>query len=260
MAGKSAQDIIDGVKSYPVWLTFGWHDIRQRYRRSTLGPFWITLSLGVTIAGMGVLFGNLFKSPLQDFLPYLAVGMLFWNFISSVVGESCLVFSGSEGMIRQIKMPYSQHVLRLMWRNLIILAHNAVVIVVVMVVFGKVPHWHIVFLPFTLLMALIIGTSFSFMLGMLCARFRDVPQIVASVMQILFFITPIMWEKKILTDHQWLVHLNPIHHLMDTLRQPFLGQPISMESLMFTCALAVASVGAAAWLFGRKRAMIAYWV
>ena len=80
-------DIVDGARNYPVWWILAWQDIRQRYRRSVLGPFWITLTMMATIAGMGPLYAALLKIDARDFIPYLALGLIAWGLVSSIILE-----------------------------------------------------------------------------------------------------------------------------------------------------------------------------
>jgi len=186
------RDIFQGFKRWDVWLLLGWQDIRLRYRRSTLGPFWITLSMGVTIFGMAFLYGYLFKMDTRAYFPYLAAGMIIWNFFSTLIIEGTQVFLESAPYLKQIKLPFTVFVLRIMVRSFIIFMHNLVIMIPVMLYFHVVPTWDILFLVPAFLWILITAFSYIFILGILGARFRDVTQIVTSVIQVVFFITPNM--------------------------------------------------------------------
>src|SRR5471030_141781 len=136
---SALKDLVDGVRSYPVWTTLGWQDIRQRYRRSMLGPFWITLTMLVTIAGMGPLYGSLFKMDLNDFVPYLSLGIITWGLISTLILEGCTSFTAADSIIRSVRLPLSLHVLRGIYRNVIIFLHNVVAYVPIMLYVGVTP-------------------------------------------------------------------------------------------------------------------------
>ncbi|HCN6033366.1 TPA: O89/O101/O162 family O-antigen export ABC transporter permease subunit, partial [Escherichia coli] len=82
---ESLTDIYSSIKSWHLWTTLGWLELRQRYKRSIVGPFWITLSMAVLIIALGVIYGELFKLEVKEYLPMLAVGLVFWNFISGVI-------------------------------------------------------------------------------------------------------------------------------------------------------------------------------
>ncbi len=254
------RDIADGAHHWRFWGLMGWQDIRQRYRRSVLGPFWLTLSMGVLVGTLGFLYGALFKIEVADYLPFLALGFLAWGLISGIITDGCTVFIDSEHFIKQIKLPFSTFVFRVLWRNLIIFAHNFVVYIGVAVVFGIWAGWAGLLLVPGL--ALIIATALwvGLLCGMVCARFRDVPQIVASVLQVAFFLTPIIWKPELLADRVAFVLVNPFFHFVELVRAPLLGQAPS--ALTWTVVLGVTAGG---WvvtflLFRRFRNRIAYWV
>ena len=253
-------DIADGLRHWRLWGVLGWQDIKQRYRRSVLGPFWLTLSMGTLVGALGFLYGALFRIAIDDYLPFLALGFLAWVLISGIVSDGCTAFIDAEKFIKQMKLPYSTFVYRVVWRNLIVFAHNFVIYVVVAIVFGI---WAgatgLLLLPG---LALIVanGLWVCLLVGMVCARFRDVPQIVASLIRITFFMTPIIWKPEQLGKRSGLVDFNPFYHFIEMVRAPLLGQVPSR--LTWTVGLAVAGVGwLVTYLFWRRfRSRISYWV
>src|SRR6478735_9777153 len=124
MSLLAIRDVRDGILMWPLWGRLGWNDILQRYRRSLLGPFWLTASMAIMVVSLGVLYAKLFKTEIHDFLPYLCVGLLVWNLISSFLTEGGTLFTGAESYIKQIRLPYSVYVYRSSWSKLVIFAHN----------------------------------------------------------------------------------------------------------------------------------------
>src|SRR5262249_20629709 len=114
------RDIVDGLAAWPVWTALGWQDIRQRYRRSALGPLWITLTMLAMVVGMGPLYGVLLKQDMHSFVPYLALGIITWGLISTLILEGGSSFTAAEGIIRSVKLPLTLHVFRGIYRNIII--------------------------------------------------------------------------------------------------------------------------------------------
>ena len=258
--GLTVKDIQDGLKAYHVWIITGWQDIKMRYKRSTIGPFWITLSLGITVAAMGALYAHLFQQKVAEYIPYLSIGMIVWALISTLVIESCSIFIQSEGIIKQIRLPFSVYVLRMIWRNLIIFFHNAVVLVFVYLWFSIAWGWQVVLVPFGLLVIALNALWVGLVLGALSARFRDIPQIVTSLMQVLFFVTPVMWRAKLLKNHMWIAKWNPAYNLMKLVMRPLQGRLPSEYSLVFVALMTILGWGMALAFFSRFRARIAYWV
>ena len=254
------QDLKSGVGSIYIWPMLGWQEIRQRYRRSLLGPFWLTLSTGVLVGAMGPLYGRLFGQDISAYFPYLAISLVTWLLISTMVNELCLAFIAAEGFIKQIKLPLTIHVLRVVWKNLIVYAHNLVIVVLVLLFFPPPLSWHLLLFPVALLFILVNALWVGILLGLLCARFRDIPQIVASLMTVGLFLTPIMWKAEMLGRNIIFAKINPIFHFLEIVRQPLLGGAIPTLSWLVVIAITGGGYLVAMAVFARFRARIAYWV
>ncbi|MCX7684988.1 MAG: ABC transporter permease [Acetobacteraceae bacterium] len=236
-------------------------DLRNRYRGSVLGPLWTTLSAAATVAGLGILYSALFRLPAADYVPHLAVSLILWQAIAAFLQDACLALSGSAAVIRQVPMPVSLHVLRCLFRNLLAAAHSLPLIPVVFAVFGTWPGPEAAAMLPGLLLLVLAGFSAALALGLLCARFRDIPPIVANLTQLAFFLTPVLWTPELLPPEAlpWLP-LNPFHALLETVRAPLLSggadAPVWAAAIGWTALLAAAA-GA---LFVRFRARVPYWV
>jgi ABC-type polysaccharide/polyol phosphate export permease len=263
-ASRSAlalQDLRHGLHRSDLWLLLGWVDIRRRYRRSALGPFWLTLSMGVMIAGIALVNSGLFGVGVGELLPSSAIGVVLWTMISTCVIEGCTAFTASEVIILQSRQPFTVHVLRVLWRNLVIFLHNLVIPIGVLVFW---PPKHLLDVPLSLLgLVIVIGniSAASLLLGVLCTRFRDLPQIVASVLQIAFFVTPIFWLPSQLGGHRRLVmELNPVYYLLEIVRTPMLGEIPSAWAWVISLAMLVIGWAVALIFFTRFRRRIPYWL
>jgi ABC-2 type transport system permease protein/lipopolysaccharide transport system permease protein len=257
---KALSDIADGWRRRELWKMMALQDIRQRYQRSVIGPFWITLSMGVMIGALGLLYGTIFKQDLRDYMPFLAAGFILWGLISSLIIEGTRAFTGVEGLIRQLPAPLTIYVYRLLWSNLITFAHNASIFVLVCLWYGLNPGWTALLALPALLVLLLNGFWMALLLGLLSARFRDIPLVVASVMQVLFFITPIIWKPDMLPGRALMLDLNPFHHLIEILRAPLLGQVPSLENWVAVIVVTFVGSVVAFSFFSAYRWRLAYWV
>ena len=255
-------DIGAAIKRFGLVGVLGWSDVRQRYRRSSLGPFWITVSMGVMIATIGVVFGQIFKSPLQEFFPFLTVGTIVWGFISTVLSEGSTCLISAEAIVKQLPLPLSVHIMRMMWRNLIILAHNILIFPLVLVAVGKpLELVALVALPGLLLTLINLGWM-ALVLGILCARYRDLPQVVTSLLQVVFYLTPVIWLPTLLPARAglYLLETNPFYHMLEVIRAPLLGHMPSATNWVVSIALAVVGWLATIVFFGRYKNRVAYWL
>lgn len=257
---KARRDILNSFFSYHLWLSLGWQDIKQRYRRSALGPWWITLSLGITILTMGFLYAKLFKQDIHTYLPFLAVGMVFWNLVSVLITDSAIVFIQAEGIIKQVPMALGIHVMRMICKNVIIFFHNMVVVVIVLLVFGISPGWKILLFPLVVLLIMLNGYWMGIILGILGTRFRDIAQIIASVVQILFFITPVMWSPNNIVHKVWIMEFNPLYHILTIARGSLEGGPIPLHSWEVILAITGFGWSLAFVMLVRYRSRIPYWL
>ena len=256
----AVKDLWEGVWSLHVWPMLGWQEIKQRYRRSTLGPFWLTISTGVMIAGMGPLYSKLLGQEMSAYFSYLAIGFVVWLLMAGLINDACATFISAEGYIKQIKLPLTIHVLRMVWKNLLIFAHNFVIVILVLLFYRPNFDWHLVLLPVGILLIAVNGVWLGILLGLICARFRDIPNIVASLVQVAFFLTPVLWKADMLGRYNWVATWNPLFHFLEIVRRPLLGE--SPPALSWMAALFVTGAGLAITLafFSRYRARIAYWV
>ncbi|WP_334163276.1 ABC transporter permease [Phenylobacterium sp.] len=219
--------------------SLAWHDVVSRYRGSILGPFWITLSMGLMVLGIGFLYSRLLSISLEELMPYVALGIVFFGVIAGVVNEGCDTFVQASGMLSQTSLPMFTFVWRTVLRNLINLAHHLVIVVAVLIWFG---YWREAnpLLALAGVIFLIVNVSWMSMLaGIVSARFRDIPQIVISVMQFAFFMTPVFWRPDRFGDQHIFLTLNPFYHMLEAIRAPLLGMPVSGLSYIVLSAMAL---------------------
>jgi ABC-type polysaccharide/polyol phosphate export permease len=256
------QDLLNGLKQWRLWGRLGWMDVRRRYVRTVIGPFWSAISLAIMVAALGSVGSGLWGKQASEYLPFLAAGMVVWVLVSSIVTEACSLFIASTGLFRQLRFNYSVMAYSLVWRNLITFGHNLSVFVIISLVFGA----HL-FTPVTLLvvpgLALLLLNSVwvSIVLGMFCLRFRDVQPMITSLIQISIFVTPIFWSPDDLRGfaHTVFVDFNPLYHIIVLVRSPLLGRVPTAESYIAVILMTVVGSWFAYHTFSYFRKRIAYW-
>lgn len=253
-------DLAAAIRLHRLCWVLACLDIKARYRGSLLGPFWLTLSTAVMVGALGFLYSTLFRTDLHEYLPFLALSLVLWGFLQTLVGEACTAFTSQEGMIRAAAMPFFLYAGRIVLRNVLVLAHNIVVIAVVFAIFAIWPGWAALAALPAALVWLVDGIAVAIALGAFCARFRDVPPIVGSVMQIAFFVTPIIWKPELLEHGRRFLPLNPFFSLIEIVRAPLLGALPSWQVWLAATGYS-ALVCALSWaLFVRVRARLAFWI
>lgn len=242
------KDIISGSKLWRVWIYLAFSDIRRRYRRTFLGPFWATLSLSIFAVSVSILYSSLWKTDIRNFMPFFASGFIGWVLISSIISEGCAVFVAAEGVMKQLPLPYFTFVWAAVVRNLFLLMHHFVFYLIVMLLLDVPINLYSVLIIPALGLISLTGLWVVTLVGTICTRYRDMQLAVSSLLQISLFITPIFWRP---TDVQGMnafvfVESNPFYHYLNLIRMPLLGQAPELNSWMMvsilTCFLGVLAI------------------
>jgi len=257
---SAARDLAEGARRLDIWLGLAWLDLKLRYRRTLVGPFWLPLSSLVTIAIMGLVYARLFHMELASYFPYLASGLALWTLISSFINDAPAVFISAAHVAHQTPLPFSLYVLRRVANALIQFAHTSVSFWAVAICFHVPMGLKTLMVVPGLLMLSIFGFWVTLALGTICLRFRDLAQVIAVATQTLFLVTPIFWSVEQLSDYRWLAWWNPVYHLLEVCRAPMLGKPIPWGSWGAVTLLNAAGCLIAFAVFARCRRRLAYWM
>ncbi|SIS22158.1 ABC-2 type transport system permease protein [Williamsia sterculiae] len=264
---RALADLGEGLRQRELWALLGWQDIKQRYRRSLLGPLWITIATGVTAVAMGLLYSQLFHEDIASFLPYVTLGFIFWGFIEGSILDGAEVFSSNEGLLKQIPTPLSVHVYRLAWRQLIIFAHNIVIYLVILAIFPQPINWTVLLIVPAMALLVLNSVWVSVVFGILTTRFRDIGQLLTTAVRLVFFMTPIIWSAKSLQQvagaesaRARIVEVNPMFHYLEITRGPLLGEHVEFYHWGIVIACTVVGWLGALLVMRNYRARVTYWV
>jgi lipopolysaccharide transport system permease protein len=257
---KAWNDWWAGTRNTALWLTLAWYDIVLKYRRSMLGPLWLTISMGLMLIGMGPLYSTLFNVPSNKFFPHLTLGIIFWTFFTSTINDGCAVFLAAAPFLKAATFPLSAFVWRSLARNLIQLGHYILLFVPVALWAGISPTPRLALLLPGLVVVLVNLHAMSISLGILCARYRDVTLLVASTLQLLMFLTPVFWFPDNLPGRAHYILYNPLAQLLDVLRLPLLGASPASGTWWFLLFFTALNVVIAAALYTLYRRRLIYWL
>lgn len=254
-------DFIRGLGSWGLWLGLAMHDIRIRYKRTLLGPLWITASQAATFVCMGMLFSAVLKNDISQYLPYLAAGTVTWSFIGAVANESPQVFIGAQSLITSLRIPLPVHVLRFVFRNLLIFFHNFAAAMATFFILGGHLTSAAWFLLVSIPLLTVLLSSVALIIAVVGARFRDIGPVIGICMQLMFFMTPIIWRTSDIPNAgKWWIRINPAHHLIEVVRAPMLGGMPEAVSVYVVVGLTLGLAVSAYVLFCCLRHRIAYWL
>jgi ABC-type polysaccharide/polyol phosphate export permease len=255
-------DLRRGLALWPIWTSLAFLEVRQRYRRTLIGPYWTSISYAILIGAMAIVFSNLFHMNLAEYLPYLASGFIAWIFITSIVNDSSTVFVTSEGLLKNTALPPSLFVYAMLLRNSITMLHHLSVYAIIALIYLDVFSWNYLLVIPALFLIVLNGAWIGLGLGIIVARFRDVQQIVSSAIQILMFITPVFWPVEGVTERvrYFLVEPNIAYHAIAILRQPLLGKAPTLLNWEIMIALTIVGWTLVFLLFARLRRFLPFWI
>jgi lipopolysaccharide transport system permease protein len=254
------EELRTGLSSHEQWLYMAVQDIKLRYRRSMIGPWWVTISTGVMVMMLGFLWSHIFGTDLENYLPFFAVGFVIWGWMSGQMLDAVGGFFQFGGTIKQVKLPLPIFVLRLNVRQCIVLLHNSIIIALVLLLIGHgFTLMSLMAIPNLILIQLNL-TLLSIVISIFCTRYQDMTQVVNVGTQIVFFFTPILWQVETLKNRMYLAEMNPIYHWIEMVRAPLLGHMPTMNNYLWSTASLVLLLGLAAYYLGRYRSRIAYWI
>ena len=254
-------DLRDTARYWRVVHLLGFSTLRSRYARSRFGQAWVTLSNALFILVVGFIWSKIWAMPLAAYLPYVGIGYVVFLLLSHSISESCAVLVLDARVYANENRPFLLSVFALIYKIGIIFLHNLPLVLALTIWAGG---WRGVTFayPFFWILTAIFLASAGYALALLCARFRDLAQIVNLIMQTAFLLTPVVWQMDFMPAdiRDVLIMGNPFAAFIELLRSPLLGVPVS--SLVFGAAFVWTLAAAAfAWLVHAwLRREIIFWI
>jgi len=243
-----------------TWVLLSLQDVKSRYRRSFIGPFWITLTSLFFVAGLGMVYSRLLHLDLKEYLPFLATGIIVWTFIIGFINEGANAIIGSGHIIKQISLPYMTHIMRVVFRNFVVFLHSWIILVPLLMWYGYLTFYGAFCAIFGVFLSLFSLTPLVIVLSLLCARYRDVLPMISSGMQLLFFVTPVMWHPGQVDGLSGVIKYNIFNYFINVVREPMLNGYLPLMSVIVVLAF-----GVGCWVFAffamyLTRKNIPYWL
>ena len=224
----------NSIQEFKSWSYLGYQEIILKYRRSILGPWWATSSIALMIIMLSYLWSKIFGLSLQDYVPYFAIGYMLWLFFSTCISESCTLLYENSNIIKQTKVPIIAFATKLLIKNLIIFLHNLILIIFILIFMCEVNFIDIVTSIFFFILFSLNIYFAVISISILSARYYDFSQIVINFIQLLFFVTPIIWEPEFLKDKIWVNNLNPLYHWINLIREPLINGEINFLNIQIS--------------------------
>jgi len=208
---------------------FTWRDLKIRYKQTAIGAFWSIFQPFITMVVFSVFFGGLLKIP-SDGVPYpifVYTGLLFWQFFSSALSDTSNVLITNQAIITKIYFPRLILPLSSVMTKFIDFGIAAVILVVMMIYYGYTPHiFGLLILPLLLIITFMASTGLGLILASINVKYRDVRYALPFFIQILMFVTPVIYPASIVGKYSWILALNPMMGVIQSARASLLGTTV----------------------------------
>ena len=226
--------ILDSILKFRVWFFLGNQEIKARYKRSIIGPLWITLGTLFVLVVIGPVYSIILGQNSDQYIVYLSSGLIYWILFASTLNSCCQSLINSASIIASRNVPPLIFVLKDIYRELIIFLHNFPLIMIVYFYNIFYLDNEIIYINFILIfISLVLTIFFLFclcsLIAILCLRYRDLISLITNLVTILFFLTPVIWSPGLIgKNFDWL-EFNIANKLLKIFRDPILGYNIDLS-------------------------------
>lgn len=247
------------LDSLRIAAALAWSDMRHRYVRSLLGPFWMSLQMAIVVAVLGSVIGQMSNADMMARLPMLALSMTAWTFLNSVVLDATTALQNSASLIRDRALPPVIFLLQCTFRQGLFALHNACVpLLLWLLLTPRDLSGALAALP-GLSLFVICTFGLSLVLGALATRYRDLKPIIESTLMLAFLASPVIWSADMINHRSTVMRLNPLTHLFAVWREPLAGGHVDATSVIYVLvALALLLCASVLTLVHLRKA--AFWI
>jgi lipopolysaccharide transport system permease protein len=224
-----------------------------------LGPFWITLSCCILVLGLTFINISLFNTDLKVILPWISVGIIFWNYITSIIEDSTKIFDNQK--LLNISIELIDLVSVNIFKNIIILFHNFIVILLIFLFLGVELNANFFFIFFGIAIFVINSYCFSILFGLLCLRFRDFILIIKNALYLIFLITPVFWLPDSLSKNKLLlVDYNIVFQIIQSIRDPLLGNKLTSNCIFINIFFSIILLILTTFFYNKYKKKALFWI
>jgi len=236
----SLDDIREIWRYKELLYFFTWRDLKVRYKQTAMGVAWAVFQPFMTMIVFSIFFGNLLKVP-SDNIPYpifVYTGLLFWQFFSGALSSTSSTLISNQSIITKVYFPRLILPLSAVVTELVYFFVAGIMLVILMFYFHYTPHlMGLLILPLLLLITFLAAVGGGLFLASINVKYRDVRYILPYFIQILLFLTPVIYPSSIAGKWSWILAANPMTGVIKAARGALLGtEPVNWLLLLISFA------------------------
>jgi ABC-type polysaccharide/polyol phosphate export permease len=242
-----------------IAAALAWSDMRHRYVRSLLGPFWMSIQMAIMVAVLGSVIGHFSNTSALTRLPMLALSLTAWTFLNGVILDATTALQGASSLIKDRALSPIIFLLQSCFRQALFALHNASVPLLLWLMLTPMHVTGIIEAIPGLVVFIVCTFGLSLVLGALATRYRDIKPIIESSLTLAFLSSPIVWTPEMIDRGSTFMRLNPLTHLFAIWREPMAtGQvPTTSVGYVLACLAALTLAGIVTFRHLRKAA---FWI
>jgi lipopolysaccharide transport system permease protein len=217
----SLKDITELWKYKELLYFFTWRDLKVRYKQTMVGAAWAIFQPLITMVVFTIFFSKLAGIP-SDNVPYpifVYSGLLFWQFFSSALSDTSMSLIANQAIITKVYFPRLLLPISTVATKLVDFAIAAVILIIMMAYYGFVPRLESIFvIPIVLIIAFMASVGLGLVLAAVNVKYRDVRYVLPFFIQMLLFVTPVIYPASIAKEYSWLLALNPMTAVIQNAR------------------------------------------
>ncbi|HEV2292218.1 MAG TPA: ABC transporter permease [Tepidisphaeraceae bacterium] len=226
-----------------------WRDVKVRYKQAALGFAWAIFVPLIMVTIYTLIFGRAggMRGYIPDNLPYplfIFAGVIPWMMISSGISAGGMSLVSQQNLLNKIYLPRLFIPMAIVGGGLVDMAISFTVFSFMMLIYGIVPQWTIVYVPLLILLTMMTALGFALSLSALTVTYRDVRFMIPFMVQILMLLSAVAFPSTVLRNYPWLRFGNPIAGVLDAFRAAIFREwPLhvghTVYSVLFIMALFV---------------------
>lgn len=220
----------------------GFRDLRVRYAQTLLGPWLSAVALSALLVGTSLAAGVLGGTSLRDNLPVISISLAFWVFASNSLIESAEVYEVERGLLLNSRITTITLVYRLIWRNFLVGLHNWPIVIAATALAGGESMLRALMFPLGLVVIAIMIIGPLFVVARMCLYHRDIARVIPAVIQVIFFVTPILWLPPAQGMGRMITVINPFAWSIEIGQKFILQGEIPILPLVKTAAWCAVSI------------------
>lgn len=256
-------NLIETIKNTDLWFNLAISKLRVRFIRTALGPLWEIIGTMVFLIFITIIWSNLWARPFWEFFAFLYSGYVVWKIMSTTITESTFLFSELyANALRNMQCDPMSFCLANSLKNILILFLNLPLLFLVIILNGSLTFTGICLLILYLPLFFISASCVSFIVGVICLKFRDLQYSIVVMMQLLFFITPVIWDAKQISEKHrfFLIETNPFYHYVEFFRSALSTGTVTYLNALMLLIVATLLLIVTYILYKNVRYKLVFWI